>query len=50
MYVDLIKVQSKRQEEISPEIALSGGASCSPQLFQDMLNILKVKKVKVSYV
>lgn len=47
MFVDLVKTQRQRQEDIHPEIALSGGASCSPQLFKDILKILGVKKVKV---
>ncbi|KAF7264300.1 hypothetical protein GWI33_000341, partial [Rhynchophorus ferrugineus] len=46
MYVDLIKQQKERNEDINPEIAVSGGASCSPHLFREMKNILKVHKVK----
>lgn len=48
MYVDLVRVQKERKEKISPEIAVSGGAPCSPSLFKDMLNVLGLKKVKVS--
>lgn len=47
MYVDLVNVQKERQEEIEVEIAVSGGAPCSPHLFSEIKNILKVKKVKV---
>ncbi|CAG9815402.1 unnamed protein product, partial [Phaedon cochleariae] len=46
MYVDLINIQKRRKEALNVEIALTGGASCSPQLFEDMLQVLKVKKVK----
>lgn len=48
MFVDLINKQKERQENISPEIAVSGGALCAPQLFKNMLDVLKVRKVKVS--
>lgn len=48
MYVDLISKQREKQLNIFPEIAVSGGSPCSPQLFKDMKSILKVKKVKVS--
>lgn len=47
MYVDLIQKQEERQVDISPEICVSGGALCSPHLFEKMLQVLKVKKVKV---
>ncbi|XP_060529029.1 medium-chain acyl-CoA ligase ACSF2, mitochondrial-like isoform X2 [Cylas formicarius] len=46
MYVDLVHKQVERKEQINPEIAISGGASCPPQLLKDMKNILKVDKVK----
>ncbi|KAG5899898.1 hypothetical protein JTB14_002450 [Gonioctena quinquepunctata] len=49
MFVDLINLQKKRKEKLYAEIAISGGASCSPQLFRNMLDILKVKKVKSVY-
>lgn len=48
MFVDLINLQIKRQENISPEIAVCGGATTSPHLFKQMIEILKVKKVKVN--
>lgn len=48
MFVDLIHSQLKRKEDIDPEIAVCGGAPTSPHLFKQMLQILKVKKVKVS--
>lgn len=47
MFVDLVKVQRERIEDIHPEIALSGGAPCSPHLFNEMIDVLGVKKVKV---
>ncbi|KRT83840.1 AMP-binding protein, partial [Oryctes borbonicus] len=46
MHVDLVDVQTKRKEDINPEIALTGGALCSAHLFKSMLEVLKVKKVK----
>lgn len=47
MYVDLIHRQQERNEDISPEIAVSGGAICPQHLFEQMLTVLHVKKVKV---
>lgn len=47
MFVDLIHSQMKRKEDIKPEIAVCGGAPTSPHLFKQMLEILKVKSVKV---
>jgi acyl-CoA synthetase (AMP-forming)/AMP-acid ligase II len=49
MYVDLVHKQEERKENISPEIAVSGGALCAPYLFKKMLNVLNVKKVKVCH-
>jgi acyl-CoA synthetase (AMP-forming)/AMP-acid ligase II len=49
MYVDLVHKQEERKENISPEIAVSGGALCAPYLFKKMLNVLNVKKVKSVY-
>lgn len=49
MYVDLVHKQEERKENISPEIAVSGGALCAPHLFKKMLNVLNVKKVKVCH-
>ncbi|XP_050307171.1 medium-chain acyl-CoA ligase ACSF2, mitochondrial-like [Anthonomus grandis grandis] len=49
MYVDLINRQKIRNENIFPEIAVSGGAYCSIQLFKDMKEYLGVKKVKSVY-
>ncbi|KAJ8917664.1 hypothetical protein NQ315_005111 [Exocentrus adspersus] len=46
MYVDLVRVQKERKEKIAAEIAVSGGAPCSPSLFKDMLTVLGVNKVK----
>lgn len=48
MYVDLVDLQEKRKEPISPEVAVVGGAPCSPHLFERIQQVLKVKKVKVS--
>ncbi|XP_050307265.1 medium-chain acyl-CoA ligase ACSF2, mitochondrial-like isoform X1 [Anthonomus grandis grandis] len=49
MYVDLINRQKVRKEIISPEIAVSGGAHCSVNLFKEMKEVLGVKKVKSVY-
>uniref|UniRef100_A0A1Y1L8H9 Medium-chain acyl-CoA ligase ACSF2, mitochondrial n=2 Tax=Photinus pyralis TaxID=7054 RepID=A0A1Y1L8H9_PHOPY len=49
MYVDLVNVQSQYNENISPEIAVSGGALCSPELFKKMKKHLNVNKVKSVY-
>nr|XP_023023627.1 acyl-CoA synthetase family member 2, mitochondrial-like [Leptinotarsa decemlineata] len=49
MYVDLIDLQKNRKENLHIEMALTGGASCSPQLFKDILNVLQVKKVRSIY-
>lgn len=46
MYVDLVNVQKNRNENINPEIALTGGATCSPHLFKEMKEMLNLKKVK----
>lgn len=47
MFIDLVKVQEQRKEDISPEIAVCGGAPNTPHLFQQILDVLKIKKVKV---
>lgn len=49
MYVDLVNQQRNRKEDISPEIAVCGGALCSPHLFRQMKDILGVNKVKSVY-
>ncbi|KAK5645290.1 hypothetical protein RI129_006590 [Pyrocoelia pectoralis] len=49
MYVDLLNVQMQYNEKIDPEIAVSGGSPCSPELFKKMREHLKVKKVKSVY-
>ncbi|XP_066247827.1 medium-chain acyl-CoA ligase ACSF2, mitochondrial-like [Euwallacea similis] len=49
MYVDVINRQKMRNENINPEIAVSGGAPCSPHLFHQMKRVLKLKKVKSIY-
>lgn len=49
MYVDLIAKQKEVQANLeSVQIAITGGSPCSPNLFRQMLQELKVKKVKVS--
>lgn len=47
MYVDLVNIQKQLNLELNAEIALSGGAVCSPHLFKQMKAILKLKRVKV---
>ncbi|XP_060529031.1 medium-chain acyl-CoA ligase ACSF2, mitochondrial-like [Cylas formicarius] len=49
MYVDLVDRQKKRRENISPDIAVSGGACCSPHLFREMKSVLNLQKVKSVY-
>ncbi|XP_060528278.1 medium-chain acyl-CoA ligase ACSF2, mitochondrial-like [Cylas formicarius] len=49
MYVDLIDRQKQRNEIIAPEIACVGGAVCSPHLFTEMKNVLKLKRMKSLY-
>nr|CAH7713045.1 unnamed protein product [Callosobruchus chinensis] len=49
MYVDLLREQSTRNENISPDFALTGGAVASPQLVKDIQSILKVKTVQSLY-
>lgn len=49
MFVDLINTQLRRKEEIHPEIAVAGGAPTSPHLFKQMLEVLKVRAVKVGF-
>ncbi|XP_044268322.1 medium-chain acyl-CoA ligase ACSF2, mitochondrial isoform X2 [Tribolium madens] len=49
MYVDLVHKQEIRKENISPEIAVAGGALCAPHLFKKMLSVLNLKKVKSVY-
>lgn len=47
MHLDLITEQRKRNEDISPEIAVSGGSPISPHQFNTMLDVLKLRAVKV---
>lgn len=49
MYVDLLRVQKERQEDIYPEIAVVGGSPCSPHLFSSILDGLNLKKIKVRF-
>ncbi|XP_055837759.1 medium-chain acyl-CoA ligase ACSF2, mitochondrial isoform X2 [Episyrphus balteatus] len=47
MYVDLIKKQQELQLPIkTAEIAVTGGAQCSPYLLKEIKDVLKLKKVK----
>ncbi|XP_055681819.1 medium-chain acyl-CoA ligase ACSF2, mitochondrial-like [Lutzomyia longipalpis] len=49
MYIDLVKIQRELQLDINLEIAVTGGAVCSPQLFKDMKAVLGVKKLKTCF-
>ncbi|KAF5276530.1 hypothetical protein FQR65_LT03960 [Abscondita terminalis] len=49
MYVDLINNQRKEKRQINPTSAIIGGAPCSPQLFDDMMNTLNLKKINSIY-
>ncbi|KAK9890740.1 hypothetical protein WA026_012088 [Henosepilachna vigintioctopunctata] len=49
MHLDLITEQQKRKEDISLEIALSGGSPISAHQFKTMLDVLKLKTVKSIY-
>ncbi|GAB0099948.1 acyl-CoA synthetase family member 2, mitochondrial-like [Sergentomyia squamirostris] len=49
MYVDLVYKQRELKLNLKAEIAATGGALCTPQLFKDMKSVLKVKKVKNAY-
>uniref|UniRef100_A0A182V437 Medium-chain acyl-CoA ligase ACSF2, mitochondrial n=1 Tax=Anopheles merus TaxID=30066 RepID=A0A182V437_ANOME len=50
MYVDLVRriVESGAKLD-SPEIAVTGGATCSPKLFADIKHTLGVRKVKTVF-
>uniref|UniRef100_A0A182QK02 Medium-chain acyl-CoA ligase ACSF2, mitochondrial n=1 Tax=Anopheles farauti TaxID=69004 RepID=A0A182QK02_9DIPT len=50
MYVDLVRriVESGAKLE-TPEIAVTGGATCSPKLFADIKHTLGVRKVKTVF-
>ncbi|XP_044753379.1 medium-chain acyl-CoA ligase ACSF2, mitochondrial [Coccinella septempunctata] len=49
MHLDLITEQRKKNRDISPEIAVTGGAPVSPHQFNTMLDVLKLKSVKSIY-
>ncbi|XP_059609390.1 medium-chain acyl-CoA ligase ACSF2, mitochondrial-like [Phlebotomus argentipes] len=49
MYVDLVNKQREMNLELKAEIAVTGGALCSPQLFKDMKKELGLKKVKTVF-
>ncbi|GAB0088945.1 hypothetical protein DMENIID0001_034110 [Sergentomyia squamirostris] len=49
MYVDLVNKQRELKLSLKAEVALSGGASCSPQLIEDMGDVLKITKVQHGY-
>ncbi|XP_057667294.1 medium-chain acyl-CoA ligase ACSF2, mitochondrial-like [Diorhabda carinulata] len=46
MYVDLTNLQEIRNETFKLEIAVTGGAPCSPHLFKKIKSTLGVKKLK----
>lgn len=48
MYVDLVAKQSERKENISLDIAVIGGAILTPNLVNQVKNILNVRKINVS--
>lgn len=49
MYIDLIEKQLEKQYDLSlVEIAVTGGALCAPDLFKNVLTVLKAKKIKVN--
>ncbi|KAL9707222.1 hypothetical protein quinque_010740 [Culex quinquefasciatus] len=50
MYVDLIKaVRETNFQMPAVEQAVTGGASCSPKLFQDIRDVLRVRKPKTVF-
>lgn len=50
MYVDLIRKQRELNLPLETLVmAVTGGAPCSPRLFLDILNILKVKEVRTIF-
>lgn len=50
MYVDLVrKVHETNIELPSVDLAVTGGATCSPKLFQDIQEALRVKQVKTVF-
>lgn len=49
MYVDILRLMKEQNIKAeTPELAISGGALCTPNLFEDMLKTLNVKRVSVS--
>lgn len=50
MYVDLLAKQQELGVQVTtPEIAVTGGAACTPELFRKIRDNLKVKKVKTVF-
>ncbi|GAB0099947.1 acyl-CoA synthetase family member 2, mitochondrial [Sergentomyia squamirostris] len=49
MYVDLVNKQNELKLHLNAEIALIGGASCSPQLIKDIKTELNVQKIKMTF-
>nr|XP_029709505.1 acyl-CoA synthetase family member 2, mitochondrial-like [Aedes albopictus] len=50
MYVDLVNKVRETNFKLPPvDLAVTGGATCSPQLFTDILEILNVRKAKTVY-
>lgn len=50
MYVDLLAKQKELGVQVNtPEIAVTGGAACSPEMFKKIMKKLGVKKVKTVF-
>lgn len=49
MYVDMIAKQKELNLPLAAKYAVTGGAACSPQLFEDIKNVLGLKKVKTVF-
>lgn len=50
MYVDLVAKQRELQLDVSSaEVATTGGAPCSPQLFGDIRSVLQLRSVKTVF-
>lgn len=50
MWVDMIKYQKQHNIPIeTAKIGVTGGAACSPQLFEDILSLMKLRTIKTIY-
>ncbi|KAF2898583.1 hypothetical protein ILUMI_07592 [Ignelater luminosus] len=49
MYVDLVNLQKQNPLDLNLKTVVTGGASCSPDLFKQIKKHLKVEKVKSIY-